>query len=101
MGLLDLLMGKKVDLSDDLKAGAKVIDVRTTAEFQGGHVKDSINIPLNTIEANVDGIKNMKCKIIFCCASGNRSGQATSIMQSKGLDCINGGSWLSVNRYEL
>ena len=101
MGLMDLLLGKKVDLSDDLKAGAKVIDVRTASEFQGGHVKDSINIPLNTIEANVDKIKNMNCKIIFCCASGNRSGQATSIMKQKGIDCVNGGSWLSVNSYEL
>ena len=100
MGLMDLLLGKQTDLSEDLKNGAKVIDVRTPVEFQGGHVKNSINIPLNTIEANEEKIKNMNCKIIFCCASGNRSGQATAIMSQKGLDCINGGSWLSVNSYE-
>jgi len=100
MGLMDLLLGKQTDLSEDIKDGAKVIDVRTPSEFQGGHVKNSINIPLNTIEANEEKIKNMNCKIIFCCASGNRSGQATAIMSQKGLDCINGGSWLSVNSYE-
>ena len=101
MGLMDLLLVKKVDLSDDLKAGAKVIDVRTPSEFQGGHVKDSINIPLNTVEANVEKINNMNCKIIFCCASGNRSGQATAIIKQKGIDCVNGGSWLNMNSYEL
>ena len=100
MGLMDLLLGKQTDLSEDIKDGAKVIDVRTPSEFQGGHVKNSINIPLNTIEANEEKIKNMNCKIIFCCASGNRRGQATAIMSQKGLDCINGGSWLSVNSYE-
>jgi rhodanese-related sulfurtransferase len=35
--------------------------------------------------------------IIFCCASGNRSGQATHYFQSIGVDCENGGSWLDVN----
>lgn len=95
---MDLLFGKSVDLTEDIKNGATVIDVRTRSEYQGGHVKGSINIPLNEITANENKLKNYK-KIIFCCASGNRSGRATSIMQQKGLDCINGGSWLTVNSY--
>lgn len=99
MGFMDLLFGKAVDLTDDLKNGAKVIDVRTPGEFRGGHVQGAINIPLNSIAANEKKIKNLNTKIIFCCASGNRSGQATAIMKQKGIDCINGGSWLSVNSY--
>ena len=99
MGIMDLLFGKSQDLKEELLKGAKVVDVRTPAEFQGGHVKGSVNIPLNTIASNELRLKEMNAKIIFCCASGNRSGQATSIMQSKGLDCINGGSWLHVSRY--
>ena len=74
-----------------------IIDVRTHAEFAGGHVAGSINIPLQEITAHVDEIKAMEQPIIFCCASGNRSGQATHYFQSLGVDCENGGAWLEVN----
>ncbi|MBK8698117.1 MAG: rhodanese-like domain-containing protein [Saprospiraceae bacterium] len=75
-----------------------VIDVRTPGEFLGGHVAGSINIPLNEIHLRVDDIKNMGNKeIILCCASGNRSGQATAFLKSQGIACVNGGSWFSVN----
>ena len=98
---MDLLFEKSKDLKEELLNGAKVVDVRSPEEFEGGHVKGSLNIPLNTITSNELRLKEMKSKIIFCCASGNRSGQATSIMKSKGLDCINGGSWLNVNSHIL
>jgi rhodanese-related sulfurtransferase len=74
-----------------------IIDVRTRAEFAGGHVAGSINIPLQEITEHIDEIKSMQVPIIFCCASGNRSGQATNYFQSIGVDCENGGSWLDVN----
>ena len=35
--------------------------------------------------------------VVFCCASGGRSGQATSYFKSKGLNCENGGGWMTVN----
>ena len=76
---------------------AVVIDVRTKGEFMGGHVANSLNIPLNEISSNVEKIKKMNKTIILCCASGNRSGQATRILKEKGLDNIyNGGSWTNV-----
>ena len=74
-----------------------IIDVRTRAEFAGGHVAGSINIPLQEITEHIDEIKSMQAPIIFCCASGNRSGQATQYFKSIGVDCENGGSWLDVN----
>jgi rhodanese-related sulfurtransferase len=42
----------------------------------------------------------MKQPVVLCCASGNRSGQATYFLQAQGIDCENGGSWLDVN-YQL
>ena len=80
-----------------LEKGAKVIDVRSEMEFKQGHPKGAINIPLDRLGANKDKIMSMKKPVIFCCASGNRSGQATSRMKKEGLDCINGGAWTSVN----
>lgn len=77
-----------------------IVDVRTPAEFMGGHVAGSINIPLQEIEARLGEIKNLQQPLVLCCASGNRSGQATYFLKSIGIDCMNGGSWLDVN-YQL
>lgn len=74
-----------------------IIDVRTPAEFMGGNVVNSINIPLSEIPAKLTEIKNMPQPIILCCASGNRSGQAAQYLKQLGVDCENGGSWLNVN----
>ena len=74
-----------------------IIDVRTRAEFAGGHVAGSINIPLQEITGHIEEIKAMAQPIVFCCASGNRSGQATHYFQSIGVDCENGGGWMEVN----
>jgi rhodanese-related sulfurtransferase len=74
-----------------------IIDVRTPAEFMGGHVTGSINIPLNELSDRVEEIKQVQQPIILCCASGNRSGQATYFLEKLGLECINGGSWFQVN----
>jgi rhodanese-related sulfurtransferase len=74
-----------------------IIDVRTREEFMGGHVAGSINIPLQEIVEREDELKNLQQPIIFCCASGGRSGQATAFFKQKGYDCENGGSWLDVN----
>ena len=74
-----------------------IIDVRSPMEFQGGHVAGSTNIPLNEIPEKVSELKALDKKVIFCCASGGRSGQATQFMRQQGLDCENGGSWLDVN----
>ena len=74
-----------------------VVDVRTTAEFMGGHVAGSVNIPLQEIVDRAEELNALKQPIIFCCASGNRSGQATAYFKAQGLNCENGGSWMDVN----
>jgi phage shock protein E len=99
MGLLDTLFGKKVDFAALIANGAKIVDVRTAAEFKGGHVKGAVNIPLDRIQGEVAKLKKEGKPIILCCASGMRSGNATSILQAAGIDAHNGGSWSSLNRY--
>ncbi|MBI2259369.1 MAG: rhodanese-like domain-containing protein [Flavobacteriia bacterium] len=74
-----------------------IIDVRTPAEYMGGHVAGSINIPLQEIPNRVDELKKMNEPIVLCCASGARSGQATYFLQAQGIRCENGGCWLDVN----
>ncbi len=75
-----------------------IIDVRSTEEYKSGHVENSINIPLQEIKDNLNDIKSFAQPIIFCCASGNRSGQATTLLRGKGIECSNGGSWIDVQQ---
>ena len=69
-----------------------IIDVRTPAEFSGGHVAGSINIPLNRLPDNFKKLTAMEFPLVLCCASGIRSAQAAEFLNSRGLDCINAGS---------
>ena len=77
-----------------------IVDVRSHDEFMGGHVADSINIPLNEIPQRVEELRNLKSPLVLCCASGNRSGQAQLFLTEHGIECFNGGSWLDVNYYQ-
>jgi rhodanese-related sulfurtransferase len=74
-----------------------IVDVRSPGEFMGGHVKGSINIPLQEITKRIDELKKLKQPLVLCCASGNRSGQAFEYLAQQGIECYNGGSWLDVN----
>lgn len=93
-------MGPKVDLAQLIKEGAIIVDVRSKAEYAGGHVKGSINIPLDQLGSNLAKLKKDKA-IITCCASGMRSGVAKSQLKGKGYENVhNGGSWMNVNSYK-
>jgi len=99
MGFLDFLrLGNKVsDIEEYAKKGALIIDVRSHAEYVGGHVMGSKNMPLQTLQHEIDKIKSWNKPIIACCQSGMRSAQATSLLKKNGIDCINGGGWSSLN----
>ena len=97
MGILSFLGLGKSPVKDALGKGAIVIDVRNVNEYDQGRVPESINIPVNMIAASTERIKGMDRPVVFCCASGSRSGQAVKIMKSKGMkDVYNGGSWMQV-----
>jgi phage shock protein E len=88
--------GPKVDYKELVQNGAQIIDVRTKEEFKSGHVKGSINIPLDQISSNLGKISKTK-PAILCCASGMRSSSAKRILKSKGYsDVHNGGAWVSL-----
>lgn len=96
----NLFKSNSVDLAQLIKDGAAIVDVRSKAEFATGHVKGSINIPLEQIGSSVEKLKAYN-HVITCCRSGNRSGMAKRTLESKGLKNVsNGGSWQNVNQYK-
>lgn len=90
-------LGPKTDYKELVKNGAQIIDVRTRGEYASGHVKGSVNIPLNELSSSVAKIKK-NVPIITCCASGMRSASAKSTLSSLGFkEVYNGGGWMSLN----
>ena len=81
---------------------ATIIDVREPGEFSMGCVEGSINIPLGQVPNKVEESKAMKKPLVLCCASGNRSGQATMFLKQQGVtDAYNGGGWHMVKMMKL
>jgi rhodanese-related sulfurtransferase len=96
MSLLKKLFGgTSVDFKTLVKEGAMIIDVRSPTEFNGGHVKGAVNIPLQAIQSSFNKIPKNKV-IITCCASGMRSGSAKSLLKAAGYNVHNGGGWMSL-----
>lgn len=86
-------MGPTVDYSQLVKEGAQIIDVRTPAEFSGGHIRGSVNIPLDSLQKQMAKIKKDK-PVITCCASGMRSASAKHMLLASGYaEVHNGGGW--------
>ena len=53
---------------------AVIIDVRSPKEFDGGHVKDAVNLPIDSItEADVIKVASKDQPIILYCHSGGRA----------------------------
>lgn len=63
----------------------QIIDVRTRAEFQKGHIKNARNVPVNTID-NFKGVKAQKLYVI--CHSGVRSRRASQKLREKGYRAV-------------
>jgi len=74
-----------------------IVDVRTLEEFNGAHITGSLNIPLNEIPLRINEFSILETPIVLCCASRNRSRRAMLYLNSKGIDCENGGNWFNVN----
>lgn len=90
-------LGPKVDLTALLLNGATIIDVRTPAEYADGHVKGSINIPLDQLQRSLARVPKGK-PVITCCRSGMRSATAQAMLRDHGFDAYNGGPWTTVER---
>lgn len=99
-GLLQKLFGPKVDFKALAAAGAVIIDVRTPEEFRAGHIKQSVNIPLQVIAGKIADLKKKNKPIIAVCRSGARSGTAVGILKNAGMEAYNGGAWNALD-YEL
>ncbi len=93
-------LGPKADFAALLSEGGVIVDVRTRGEYSGGHVKGSVNIPLDQLGDQLKKFKDKNQPIITCCASGMRSASAKSFLKAQGYTNVhNGGSWMSMRKF--
>lgn len=76
------------DLPACLKDGCILIDVRTPEEYAEGSIKDSRNIPLETLRGVLATFDRDKDYIVYC-RTGSRSYLAERIMRQAGLTVRN------------
>ena len=82
------MKGEELDkIMEDNKAkeNVTVIDVRSPEEYNEGHVKYAINMPLDTFEQDLSKIEDLKdAEVITICNSGKKSGEAAKILVDNG-----------------
>lgn len=77
------------ELEEELAAGKKFLDVRTTSEFQQGHLKvDTVHIPLNELRERLGELDKSQDYIVSC-HSGLRSYIAERILKQAGFSVKN------------
>ncbi|AQT62214.1 MerR family transcriptional regulator [Cellvibrio mixtus] len=82
-------------MSTQILASDIWIDVRTTEEFNAGHIEGAAHIPYEEIAARISEITTDKnATIHLYCRSGNRSGIAQQTLQAMGFkNAINEGGY--------
>lgn len=71
------------------KENLNIIDVRSKAEYNSGHIKNSINIPLNEIPMKCEELDENQNYYILC-RSGARSSRACQFLcTNKNFNAIN------------
>ncbi|SNR69856.1 rhodanese-like domain-containing protein [Blastococcus mobilis] len=74
-------------LGDGSSPDPTLIDVRTPAEFEAGHIPGAVNIPLDELRGQLDDLRGVlhDSDVVLVCRSGARAGQAQQALQAAGL----------------
>lgn len=68
-----------------LAAGARVVDVRSPAEFERAHLPDVINVPLDALRTGIaEACPDRAVPVLLHCHSGGRSGIARMMLRRAG-----------------
>ena len=68
---------------------ALVLDVRSDGEFDGGHVVNSMNIPLSSLSERIDKLEKFKTKpVLPICANGQQAANAAKTLKQTGFERV-------------
>jgi phage shock protein E len=79
-------------LREKIRAGARIIDVRTPAEYRDDAYPGAVNIPLPMLPLRLGELEPKDKPVVLYCESGARSSQAVRLLKQAGFtDVINAG----------
>lgn len=70
-----------------ISEGGVLLDVRTSAEFAGGHLPGAENIPVQDLRERLGELDKSRAVVLYC-RSGARSGRAKRILESSGFENV-------------
>jgi CRP-like cAMP-binding protein len=70
-----------------VKGGARILDVRSPAEFKQGSLRGSVNIPVDALREQLPKLPK-DVRYITCCRTGNLSQVAAFLMRQRGYDAV-------------
>jgi phage shock protein E len=71
-----------------LDDGAVLLDVRSAAEFQGGHLPGARNVPVAGVSGVAAELKASGRPVVVYCASGTRAGMAVRVLEGAGVEVV-------------
>ncbi|AZN40935.1 rhodanese-like domain-containing protein [Paenibacillus albus] len=79
------------ELETRLREGEKlsVIDVREPDEWEDGHIKEAISIPMSVFVERLGELSDLEEPIYLVCRSGNRSGRVGDYLSTQGYEVVN------------
>ncbi|AVH64207.1 rhodanese-like domain-containing protein [Nostoc sp. 'Peltigera membranacea cyanobiont' N6] len=80
---------KNIIKNDNAAFNAELIDVRQPSEYNSGHIPNAINIPLQTLIANLDKIPQDRPVVLYC-TTGYRSAMGVMTLQILGRTNVHG-----------
>ncbi len=73
-----------------VRGGAHLIDVRTPAEFERGHIAEAVNVPLDQLSSpGATGLpQDFDAPVVAICAAGKRSLTAMLLLKAQGYEKV-------------
>lgn len=69
--------------------GAKIIDLRSVADFKKGHILDSVNIPMIKLDEEMSALRKHQDKpLVLTCALGSVATQAGVKLRAAGFEQV-------------
>jgi phage shock protein E len=71
-----------------VRAGARLVDVRTPGEFAAGHIPGAVNLPVQQLAVRMSELEPKAAAVVVYCRSGHRSGTAARMLKNAGFASV-------------
>jgi rhodanese-related sulfurtransferase len=86
---MNTLTAAALDTLLDTDRAARVLDVRSAAEFEHGHIRGAYNVPLHLLsEHAVEMRAALDHPVVLVCQSGQRARRAEEVLHAAGLTAV-------------